>query len=164
MVPCRPATAWAWLVLVAVLVLAAACTEAEGEGSGGSESSEALEVPDPPELEAPEGSPPAELVVEDLAEGDGPAVGDGTTLTVHYAAVTWSGAEVTSSYERGQPLTYEYGEGRWVEGWTRGIEGLREGGRRRIVVPPELGYGERGAPGIPPGETVVFVVDALDVG
>lgn len=155
----------ALLALLATLSLAGACTDGDGTTAAGeADASPTLEVPERPQLEVPEGLPPSELEVADLVEGEGPEVERGRMLTVHYVAMTWSGDEVTSSYDRGRALSYEYGEGRWVEGWTRGLEGMREGGRRRLVVPPGLGYGEQGAPGIPPGETLVFVVDLLRVG
>ena len=154
------------LVAVAVLLVLAGCHDGdagapEGEGPG---ASDPVDVTSRPEVEPVEGAPPDTLTVEDLVEGDGEEVAEGDVLTVHYLGMTWGGSEFASSWERGQPLTYTHGEGRWVEGWEQGIDGMRVGGRRRIVVPPELGYGQRGAPGVPPGETLVFVVDLLDVG
>ncbi len=154
------------LAAAAVLLLLAGCQDGDGaapdgEGAG---ASEPVDAAGRPEVEPPEGSPPETLTVEDLVEGDGEQVTDGDVLTVHYLGMTWGGSEFVSSWERGQPLTYTHGEGRWVQGWEEGIDGMRVGGRRRIVVPSELGYGQRGAPGVPAGETLVFVVDLLDVG
>lgn len=149
---------------MAALALLVACSAPEG-GSGDAETgpAEVVDAPGRPEVEVPEGQPPDSLAIEEVTEGDGEEVVEGAMVTVHYVGITWSGTEFASSWERGQPLVYEHGQGRWVEGWEAGIEGMRAGGRRRIVVPPELGYGERGAPGVPPGETLVFVVDLLDV-
>jgi peptidylprolyl isomerase len=154
------------LVAVVVLLVLAGCEDGDGGApdGDGQGASEPLDVSGRPEVEPAEGPPPETLVVEDLVEGDGAEVADGDVLTVHYLGMTWGGSEFASSWDRGQPLTYTHGEGRWVEGWEEGLEGMRAGGRRRIVVPSELGYGQRGAPGVPPGETLVFVVDLLDVG
>jgi peptidylprolyl isomerase len=154
------------LAAVAVLLVLAGCRDSAGEGDDDDAGGQAdlVDVGDRPEPEVPEGAPPDSLVVEDLVEGDGEPFEDGDVLTVHYVGLTWGGSEFASSWERGQPLTYTYGEGRWVQGWEAGVDGMRVGGRRRIVVPPELGYGQRGAPGVPAGETLVFVVDLLDVG
>jgi peptidylprolyl isomerase len=123
------------------------------------------EVEGKPNVELPEDAPPPEaLQVEDVEEGDGEAVEEGALVTLHFVGLRWSdGAEFGSSWDRGQPVSYTHGQGRWVAGWEQGLEGMREGGRRQVVVPPELGYGQRGAPGVPPGETLVFVIDLLDV-
>ncbi len=154
------------LAVAAVLLVLAGCRDGDGgapDGDGAG-ANEPVDVEGRPDVEPPEGPPPETLTVEDLVEGDGEPVTDGDVLTVHYVGITWGGSEFTSSWERGQPLTYTHGEGRWVQGWEEGIDGMRVGGRRRIVVPSELGYGQRGAPGVPAGETLVFVVDLLDVG
>jgi peptidylprolyl isomerase len=85
--------------------------------------------------------------------------------TVHYVGVSYSsGNEFDASWNRGEPFTFALGGGQVIAGWDRGVAGMRVGGRRKLVIPPHLGYGERGAGGvIKPGETLVFVVDLLDV-
>ena len=121
--------------------------------------------PDVTDLVPGDGSePPTELQVEDLAVGDGPAAGDGDVLLVEYVGVRWSdGGEFDASWERGQPLEIQLGSGRVIPGWEQGLEGMQVGGRRVITLPPELAYGDRGAgDAIPPGETIVFVVDLLE--
>ena len=151
------------LALAATLV-AVGCSDPDGDGAEDEAGGHDLVDPEGrPEVEPPEGSPPDALVVDDLVEGDGAPVVEGALVTLHYVGITWGGSEFASSWDRGQPLSYEHGQGRWVAGWEAGLEGMRAGGRRRIVVPPELGYGQRGAPGVPAGETLVFVVDLLDV-
>ena len=109
------------------------------------------------------GEPPTDLVSEDLVEGDGPEVGPGVSASVQYVGVSWStGREFDASWDRGQPFGFPVGAGRVIAGWDRGVVGMRAGGRRLLVIPPDLGYGDRGAGGvIAPGETLVFVVDAL---
>jgi peptidylprolyl isomerase len=153
-------------VTVALLLLVG-CTDADDGGEAPEpEAAEGGDVEGKPTVEvAEDAAPPGALVVEDLEEGDGDEVADGALVTVHVVGVRWSdGREIVSTWDRGQPISYEHGEGRWIAGWEEGVEGMRAGGRRRIVVPPELGYAERGAPGIPADETLVFVVDLLDVG
>jgi peptidylprolyl isomerase len=165
-VPPSPRTR-ALILGVLLVVGTAACSDDDDRGQAEAQPAptEVVDVGSGPDVEIPEGqAPPSGLVVEDLVEGDGEPVEQGAVLTVQYVGLTWSGSEFTSSWERGQALTYQHGDGRWIEGWTAGLEGMREGGQRRLVVPPELAYGQRGAPGIPPGETLVFVLDLLDVG
>lgn len=152
------------IVPALALLLVVGC---DGSGADDADDATVVDPVDPgsePEVEEPEGPPPEGLLVEDLVDGDGEPVTDGAQLTLHYVGVTWEGRQFASTWDRGQPLTYAHGQGRWVEGWTQGLEGMRAGGRRRIVVPPELGYGQRGAPGVPAGATLVFVVDLVDVG
>ena len=108
--------------------------------------------------------PPGELVTHDLVDGDGQAIEPGDTAEVQYVGVSWStGREFDSSWDRGaSPFSFPVGAGRVIAGWDEGVQGMRSGGRRLLVIPPHLGYGDRGAGGvIAPGETLVFVVDAL---
>src|SRR6478672_4576346 len=111
------------------------------------------------------GDVPADLEVTDLVEGDGVPATSGSTVSVHYVGVAHSsGEEFDASYNRGQPLEFRLGVGQVIEGWDRGVEGMKVGGRRQLVIPPHLGYGDRVAGGvIKPGETLIFVVDLLDV-
>jgi peptidylprolyl isomerase len=111
------------------------------------------------------GEPPADLVVEDLVPGDGEEAHPGDTLTVHYVGLAWSTQEeFDASWDRDQPLVLTLGEGRVIAGWERGLEGMRVGGRRAMTIPPDLAYGDRGVENrIPPGETLIFVVDLLEI-
>ena len=120
---------------------------------------------DKPEVDFPEGPPPQELEIVDLVEGDGPEAGVGATAVVHYVGVAFStGEEFDASWNRGQPFSFPLGEGKVIAGWDRGVVGMRVGGRRRLVIPPHLAYGDRGAGSvIAPGESLIFVVDLLDV-
>ncbi|MET8482514.1 MULTISPECIES: FKBP-type peptidyl-prolyl cis-trans isomerase [Streptomyces] len=117
-----------------------------------------------PEVDVPEGAAPAELTVRDLIVGDGAEVKPGTVVRVHYVGVTFeTGKEFDSSWDRDQPFKFALGSGRVIKGWDRGLRGMRVGGRREIVVPPRLGYGNQSpSPLIPAGSTLVFVVDLLD--
>ena len=118
-----------------------------------------------PEIDFPGDVAPTELVIEDITEGDGQEAGAGDTISAHYVGVAHSsGEEFDASYNRGAPLQFRLGIGQVISGWDTGVQGMKVGGRRRLVIPPHLGYGDRGAGGaIKPGETLIFVVDLLDV-
>ena len=120
---------------------------------------------DKPEIDFPGGPPPSELEITDLTEGDGPEAQAGQTVSVHYVGVAHStGEEFDASYNRGEPLSFRLGVGQVISGWDTGVQGMKVGGRRRLVIPPQLGYGDRGAGGaIKGGETLIFVVDLLSV-
>ncbi len=119
-----------------------------------------------PEIDFPDGPPPSDLEVTELTEGEGAQATAGSTVSVHYVGVAHStGEEFDASYNRGAPLDFRLGAGQVISGWDRGVEGMRVGGRRRLVIPPHLAYGDRGAGGvISPGETLIFVVDLVGVG
>jgi peptidylprolyl isomerase len=116
-----------------------------------------------PDVTIPDGPPPAELVVEDLVEGDGEVAEPGQRVSVHYVGVAWStGSQFDASWDRGEPFEFGLGAGQVIAGWDQGVAGMRAGGRRRLSIPPHLGYGSQGAAGvIKGGETLVFVVDLL---
>ncbi|MCW2779697.1 MAG: peptidylprolyl isomerase, FKBP-type [Marmoricola sp.] len=120
---------------------------------------------DKPEIDFPDSPPPTELEVTDLTEGDGDEATAGKTVSVHYVGVAHStGEEFDASYNRGNPLDFRLGVGQVISGWDQGVQGMKVGGRRKLVIPPHLGYGDRGAGGaIKPGETLIFVVDLLAV-
>ncbi|GAA1666885.1 FKBP-type peptidyl-prolyl cis-trans isomerase [Fodinicola feengrottensis] len=121
---------------------------------------------DRPEVDPPEGPAPDYLDIQDLVVGDGVEATKGTNVSVHYVGVAHStGEQFDASWDRGQAFTFPLGGGRVIKGWDMGVVGMKVGGRRRLVIPAHLGYGDRGAGGaIKPGETLVFVVDLLSVG
>ena len=118
-----------------------------------------------PSVSIPGGEPPAELLIEDEAVGEGPEAVPGRTVDVHYVGVSWStGQQFDASWDRGSPFSFGLGAGQVIQGWDQGVAGMKVGGRRRLTIPPDLGYGSRGAGGvIKPNETLVFVVDLLGV-
>lgn len=118
-----------------------------------------------PEIDFPDGPPPTDLEITDLVEGSGEEATAGSTVSVHYVGVAHStGEEFDASYNRGAPLDFRLGIGQVIAGWDQGVQGMKVGGRRKLVIPPHLGYGDRGAGGvIKPGETLIFVVDLLAV-
>jgi peptidylprolyl isomerase len=118
-----------------------------------------------PTVTVPDSAPPAELAVEELEIGSGAEAVPGTNVTVHYVGVSWStGDEFDASWNRGDPFSFALGRGQVIPGWDQGVAGMKVGGRRRLTIPPNLGYGAAGAGGvIKPNETLVFVVDLLGV-
>jgi peptidylprolyl isomerase len=118
-----------------------------------------------PDVDPHMGEAPADLEVTDLTEGAGTEATAGKTVSVHYVGVAHStGEEFDASYNRGAPLEFRLGIGQVIAGWDQGVQGMKVGGRRRLVIPAHLAYGDRGAGGvIQPGETLIFVVDLLDV-
>jgi peptidylprolyl isomerase len=115
-----------------------------------------------PVIPKPQGDPPATLQIRDIVKGKGRAAQTGNTVSVQYVGVAWStGQEFDSTWSRGkQPFTFKLGAGMVIPGWDQGIVGMRPGGRRLLVIPPNLGYGAQGQPPvIGPNETLVFVVD-----
>jgi peptidylprolyl isomerase len=150
------------LVFIAALaMLCTACGEDAPDTIAASPS--AAPVADKPEIEIADDDPPDELVIEDIEEGDGAEAPKGSTVTVNYVGVAWStGEEFDSSYES-QPATFPL-DG-VIKGWTEGIPGMKEGGRRQLTIPPDLAYADAPPPGsgIEPGETLVFIVDLIRV-
>ena len=118
-----------------------------------------------PEITIPGGTPPTSLVVEDLTVGTGPEAVPGQRVDVHYVGVSWStGQQFDASWDRRATFDFKLGGGEVIAGWDQGVAGMRVGGRRRLTIPPDLGYGARGAGGvIQPNETLVFVVDLVSV-
>jgi peptidylprolyl isomerase len=172
------------LALFLLLALAAGC----GGGDDASGESAATPIPVPqdpaadirriveglstdtsskPEIAAPLGSPPAELEKRDIVRGTGPKAKKGDNLAMQYVGVSWStGEQFDASWDRAkEPFTFELGAGGVIPGWDEGLVGMRQGGRRLLVIPAAKGYGAQGQPpDIGPNETLIFVVDLLRIG
>nr|WP_202447798.1 FKBP-type peptidyl-prolyl cis-trans isomerase [Streptomyces sp. SID5468] len=120
---------------------------------------------DKPEIDFPGGEPPKDLEIEDIWVGDGPEATAGQTVTVHYVGVAFStGEEFDASWNRGTPFSFPLGKGRVIKGWDQGVQGMKVGGRRKLVIPAHLAYGDQSpSPLIGRGETLIFVVDLLAV-
>ena len=119
-----------------------------------------------PDVQIPEGEPTYQLELDDITVGDGEEAVTGKVVDVHYVGVAWSTQrEFDASWDRGKHFSFSLGKGQVIAGWDQGVAGMRVGGRRRITIPPMLGYGKRGAGGgaIGPDETLVFVVDLVGV-
>jgi peptidylprolyl isomerase len=115
-----------------------------------------------PSISAPSGTPPAGLTTSDVIVGTGAEVLPTSTLTVHYTLMAWStGQVVESSWDSGAPATFPLAN--LVEGWRIGLPGAKVGGRRLLILPPELGYGPAGSGSIGPNETLIFAIDIIGV-
>ncbi len=118
-----------------------------------------------PMVEKPAGKAPTALEVEDLAQGTGAEAQAGSQLTVQYVGVSFkSGKQFDASWDNGQPFPFQLGAGMVIPGWDQGLVGMKVGGRRKLTIPPELAYGPAGSGPIGPNETLVFVIDLLEVG
>ena len=125
-----------------------------------------MDIHNKPDVTIPDGAPPADLQIEDLVEGDGAEATAGMQVTVDYVGVSWSTKrEFDASWNRNDTFTFGLGAGQVIQGWDQGVQGMKVGGRRRLTIPPDMGYGQFGAGGvIGPNETLVFVVDLRSVG
>jgi peptidylprolyl isomerase/FKBP-type peptidyl-prolyl cis-trans isomerase FkpA len=104
------------------------------------------------------------LGIEDTKVGDGAEAKAGQRVSVHYVGTLTDGKKFDSSRDRGQPFKFNLGRGEVIQGWDQGVAGMKVGGQRKLTIPPELGYGSRGAGGvIPPNATLVFEVELLGV-
>jgi peptidylprolyl isomerase len=140
----------------------------KGEGNqltGGNVSNQYVEVSAEaglaPTISSPSGTPPVALVTEDVIIGSGKVAGPDSTLTVHYTLMAWSTGEIVESSWSGQPAQFPLSG--VILGWQQGIPGMAVGGRRLLIIPPDLGYGAAGGGPIGPNETLIFVVDLIDV-
>ena len=125
-----------------------------------------MDIHNKPDVTIPDGTPPTDLQIEDLVEGDGAEANAGMQVTVDYVGVSWSTKrEFDASWNRNDTFTFGLGAGQVIQGWDQGVQGMKVGGRRRLTIPPDMGYGQFGAGGvIGPNETLVFVVDLRSVG
>ncbi|MEU4151999.1 MULTISPECIES: FKBP-type peptidyl-prolyl cis-trans isomerase [unclassified Streptomyces] len=121
---------------------------------------------DKPEIDFPGGEPPVDLEIKEIWEGDGEVAQAGDFVKVHYVGVAFStGEEFDASWNRGTPLEFQLGVGQVIQGWDKGVQGMKVGGRRQLTIPANLAYGDRGAGrAIAPGETLIFVCDLVGVG
>jgi FKBP-type peptidyl-prolyl cis-trans isomerase FkpA len=106
---------------------------------------------------------PTGLVIEDLTVGTGKTAAAGQKVTVHYTGWLTNGKKFDSSKDRNDPFVFNLGAGQVIRGWDQGVQGMQVGGKRKLTIPPDLGYGARGAGGvIPPNATLVFEVELLE--
>jgi peptidylprolyl isomerase len=137
-------------------------TPAETTPAAGASGEISEDLEEKPAIAQPTGQPPSELVKEDVVVGKGATAREGDNVSVQYVGVNFSnGAEFDASWNRGEPFEFTLGTGMVIPGWDEGVAGMKEGGRRKLVIPPDKGYGPQGTPdgSIPPNETLVFVID-----
>lgn len=104
-----------------------------------------------------------ELKIEDIQVGQGQEVKKGDTVVMHYRGTLTDGKQFDSSYDRGEPFETVIGVGRVIAGWDEGVPGMKIGGKRKLTIPPEMGYGESGSGPIPPNATLIFEVELLEI-
>ena len=147
--------------------VADATTEASAPSDGGDSggSADNTDLSKKPVIETTGDESPGALIVNDIVEGKGPEAKSGDSVSMQYVGVLYSdGTEFDASWERGEPFDFTLGAGEVIPGWDQGIEGMKAGGRRELVIPPDLAYGPAGQPPtIPPDATLVFIVDLLDI-
>jgi peptidylprolyl isomerase len=144
----------------------AAPTTAAGSTNSGTSVKVSGKLGAKPKITVPAGGdPPAKLVIKDIKPGTGPGAKAGQTVTVQYDGVLYKdGSQFDASWDHGQPFPFTLGEGSVIPGWDQGLVGMKKGGRRLLVIPPDLAYGANGSPpAIGPNETLVFVVDMEDI-
>jgi peptidylprolyl isomerase len=151
---------------VALAIAGCGGSDSSSESTSSTTAESASASKTKPKVTVPKGAPPKKLIVKDLEEGSGEEAKAGGEVTVQYVGVDYkSGKEFDSSWSRNEPFTFGLGAGQVIPGWDQGVEGMKVGGRRELIIPPELAYGEAGSPpAIPPNETLVFVIDLLEVG
>lgn len=145
-------------------VRALAPTQADGVPAPAQETDG--NAPGIPELRGAIETTPSGLRYIDERAGDGPSPQAGQSVSVHYTGWLTEGKKFDSSLDRGQPFSFPLGAGQVIKGWDEGVASMKIGGKRRLIIPPALGYGERGTPGgpIPPNATLIFDVELLSVG
>jgi peptidylprolyl isomerase len=114
-----------------------------------------------PTITKPSGDPPTKLVKKDIVVGKAAAAADGDSLSMHYLGALFDGEQFEASWDAGKPFDFELGAGNVIQGWDEGIKGMKAGGRRLLVIPPDKAYGAQGQGNIPPDATLIFVVDLL---
>ena len=173
------------LACMSLAVFAAACGDDEEEASSAPQATATeTATPEPtagevdvegiskdltekPAIAQPSGDPPTELQTVDIVKGKGKAAKAGDNVSVQYVGNSWStGAQFDASWDRGsEPFTFPLGAGQVIPGWDQGVAGMKKGGRRLLVIPPELAYGAQSpSPDIGPNETLIFVVDLTKIG
>jgi len=156
------------LTALALVFALAGCGSGDGEPAGEAAAREGPRTVDlgaGPAVEIPGGPPPRRLVVEDLREGGGAAAKRGDELTVEYLGVYWGGEEFTNSWDRRKPFRFVLGSGdiRVTPAWNRGLVGLRVGGRRKLIAPPDSLYRGSPPPELGPDDSIVYVVDLISL-
>jgi peptidylprolyl isomerase len=149
-------------ILAFSLVLLTGCGDNEVSATADNLPTVTTNMGEAPTIGAPSGTPPTTLESKDIVVGTGAEVSSTSTITFHYTLMTWSnGALIESSWTGGSPATYPLVE--LIVGWQQGIPGMKVGGRRLLVVPPDLGYGAQGSGPVGPNETLIFVMDIVSV-
>jgi peptidylprolyl isomerase len=153
------------LVLAALIAVAGCGSDSEQPASKSTPEASAAPEATKPEVTVPKGKLPKKLEITDLKKGSGATAEPGKQVSVQYVGVSaLNGRQFDASWDRGEPFQFQLGAGSVIPGWDEGVKGMKVGGRRQLVIPPDLAYGPDGSPPtIGPNETLVFVIDLLSV-
>lgn len=157
-------------VLAAIAIAGCGGESSAGESNGNAAKTTTAEVPAPtrekPQVSVPNRPAPKVLVKNDLIDGTGATAKDGDEVSIQYVGVLYKGGGTfaSTSWEAGAPYVFTLGDPGVTEGWNRGIAGMRVGGRRELIIPPRLGFGNQQAGAAPPNSTLVYVIDLIAVG
>ena len=154
------------LALVALVAVAGCGSDSkESASSSATPTAESTPAATKPEVTVPKGKLPNKLEITDLKKGTGATAEPGKNVTVQYVGVSaLNGRQFDASWDRGEPFSFQLGSGGVIQGWDEGVKGMKVGGRRQLVIPPDLAYGPDGSPPtIGPNETLVFVIDLVSV-
>lgn len=155
--------------LCAALALAIAGCGSDSSSSSTGETTSASgsgeDINTKPKVTVPDGPPPKKLEIKELIEGTGAEAKPGLESTVQYVGVAYkTGEQFDASWDRNEPFTFKIGDREVISGWDQGVTGMKVGGRRELIIPPNLAYGAAGAPpAIAPNETLIFVIDLVGV-
>lgn len=150
------------VIIIAVLVLAVKSVKVEGTESNSATANTMNN--NSPAASTPQATSSSDFKIEDLKVGSGTEAVSGKTVAVNYVGTLLNGTKFDSSYDRNQSFTFNLGAGQVIKGWDQGVVGMKVGGKRKLTIPPQLGYGEAGAPPVIPGNaTLIFEVELLRV-
>jgi len=150
-------------ILIGVLIIALFATIGVIiRGTTPSKSSSEIAT-DEEKAQAEISNPNPKVKIEDTLVGTGAEVESGDTVVMHYKGTLEDGTQFDSSYDRGEPFETQIGVGKVIQGWDQGVPGMKVGGKRKLTIPSELGYGEQGQGSIPPNSTLIFEVELLEV-
>ncbi len=164
---CKKCLIWTIVGVVVVVLIVAICLFVCKKSSTSSNELTTTSEEQPDEVSDLEkdvqGVEMSDLIVEDLVQGNGTEAVDGKMVTVHYTGTLTDGTKFDSSVDRGTPFNFQLGIGQVIKGWDQGVKGMKVGGKRKLTIPPSLGYGPRAIGPIPANSTLIFEVELLDV-
>lgn len=147
------------VLVIAVLVVGVFVVRDMSKGTTGEKTDSTTTIT----TSAPQPTSSAKVTIEDITEGTGAEVKSGDTVVIHYMGTLEDGTQFDSSYDRGEPYTTQIGTGAVIQGWDQGVPGMKIGGKRKLTIPSELGYGQAGSGDIPPNSNLIFELELLEI-
>lgn len=153
-----------FIIILIIALIVSACSKKSTNTENTTQKSKQISLENQNKSKAEETSPAMKLKIEDLKLGNGKEAKKDDQLRVHYVGYLSNGTKFDSSYDFGRPFSFQLGAGKVIKGWEEGLSGMKEGGKRKLTIPPDLAYGSRGAGAlIPPDATLIFEVELLKV-